>query len=113
MRKVTQDICNAFENRTPRTCGNSHTNGTTLYLHGNAIAEHRHDGLWVTSAGWQTVTTKERLNGLHGVNIYQKDYEWFLNGKKWDGEWVHVESHKDEPKKVIFEDDARVYVVAE
>ena len=46
--------------------------------------------LWITSAGWQTNTTKERLNGFNGVNIYQKDFQWYLNGEAWNGEPKYI-----------------------
>lgn len=64
-----------------------------LKLHGNVIAR-RHVGdntrVWVCSAGWETRTTKERLNGLPGVSISQKAGVWYLNGEKWDGMWTEV-----------------------
>lgn len=88
MRQVTIDIVGAFMARTPSTKGNSHTDGTTLYLHGNAIARHGDRGLEITNAGWESNTTKERLNGLPGVSINQKDFQWYLNGKKWEGGWT-------------------------
>lgn len=91
MRKITLEIVTAFEGRYAKTQGNTHTDGTTLYLHGNAIAQWRDGELWVTSAGWETVTTKERLNGIDGVHVTQKDYQWYLNGKEWNGEWVNVQ----------------------
>jgi len=47
--------------------------------------------LWINDAGWQTVTTKERLNGFPTVNIQQKDFEWFLNGERWDGSKIRVD----------------------
>ena len=43
-----------------------------------------------TNCGWFSNTTKERLNGLPNVNIYQKNFEWFLNGKKWDGNLIDI-----------------------
>lgn len=74
--------------------GNTSTDGNGYYLHGNKIAEWREntgiDSLWITSAGWKSATTKERLNGLNGVSITQKDFEWYLNGKKWDGQWIRI-----------------------
>lgn len=90
MRKVTQQIIWAFEYHREQKIGNSYTDGKTLYLHGNAIAEHRTDGLWITNAGWTSNVTKERLNGLRDVSINQKNYAWFLNGKEWDGKWIRV-----------------------
>ena len=35
-----------------------------FYLHGNCIAEQTPNGLSITLAGWPTVTTRDRLNGL-------------------------------------------------
>lgn len=98
MRKVTMLTCGAFENRQKCTSGNTYTDGNALYLHGNKIAEWRDGELWISNAGWSSVTTKERLNGLRGVSIYQKDYTWFLNGVEWSGEWVQVSKHVQPPK---------------
>lgn len=61
-----------------------------LKLHGNTIAELSADGLFITSAGWKTPTTKERLNGLPGVHIQQKNFQWFLNGEIWDGGFIRI-----------------------
>ena len=65
--------------------GNTKSDGTSLYLHGYKIATHTPDGLEITNAGWFTQVTKERLNGLPGVHIQQKDGKWFLNGREWNG----------------------------
>lgn len=64
---------------------------TTLKLHGNAIAQKTKEGVKVCNAGWFSVTTKERLNGIPGVSVYQRKGEWFLNGQKWNGDWTQVE----------------------
>ena len=53
-----------------------------VYLHGNHIATVG-DTLQICDAGWQTVTTKSRLNALcnefaYGCYVFQKNYEWFL-----------------------------------
>lgn len=90
MRKVTQQVCYAFEHNVPKTVGNTHTDGLALYLHGNKIAQHTSEGLMVSTAGWDTNTTRERLNGLRGVSVYRRKGELILNGKKWDGEMVNV-----------------------
>ena len=91
MRKITAKIIAALLNRETKTIGNSRTDGTTLYLHDNAIAKVDDRGqLWITNAGWKSVTTKERLNGLPGVSIHQKDFTWYLNDKPWNGDWVRI-----------------------
>jgi len=35
-------------------------------------------GVWSNKA-WRTVTTKQRLNQYAPVNIYQRDFTWYLN----------------------------------
>ena len=56
-----------------------------VYLHNNLIAEIGPTYLQMFDGGWQTPTTKSRLNAIlkaHGVDgeyIFQKKGEWFLN----------------------------------
>jgi hypothetical protein len=95
MRQITRKIVDAFESRNSLTIDNSRTDGQSLWLFGNRIAEWRSDGLWISNGGWDSKTTKERLNGLRGVMIHQIRGEWFLNGRLWDGSWVHVGSWAD------------------
>ena len=91
MRKITKEIVAAFMNHECKRIGNSYTDGTTLYLHDNEIAKFDEDGrLWITNAGWKSNTTKERLNGLPGVSIHQRNYTWYLNDRPWDGSWTEV-----------------------
>ena len=82
----------AFQNSRSLTIGNSRTNGESLWLFGNKIAEIRRDGLWICNGGWDSATTKERLNGLSGVHIVQRGGTWYLNGLEWDGRWTHVDT---------------------
>lgn len=67
---------------------------TKLFLHNNLIAYKKYSSLIITNAGWFSNTTKERLNGLLdsiGFNkIYQKNFEWFLGDKKWNGKPVKI-----------------------
>ena len=68
-------------------------NVTVLKLHNNAIAYRYNDPertLTISNCGWFTPTTKERLNALPNVNIYQKNFKWFLNGKEWNGEKIDI-----------------------
>jgi hypothetical protein len=91
-RKVTNSIVSAFISGNELKVSNSKTDGKSLYLFGNKIAEKRKDGLYITNAGWRSNTTKERLNALPNVSIYQKNGEWFLNGNSWNGEWIKITS---------------------
>jgi hypothetical protein len=90
MRQITQKITHAFEGRYALRIDNSRTDGDSLWLFGNRIAEWRRDGLWISNAGWNSKTTKERLNGLTGVSISQRAGTWYLNDREWDGSWVNV-----------------------
>ena len=91
MRKITREIVAAFMKRETRGIGNSYTDGTTLYLHGNPIARHRCIGvIEISTAGWNTPTTRERLNGLPGVKVYVRNHQLYLNDRPWDGKWTEV-----------------------
>lgn len=92
MRQITQKIVHAFEGRYELRIDNSRTDGTSLWLFGNKIAEWRNNRLWVSNGGWDSKTTKERLNGLTGVHIVQRRGKWYLNDNEWDGSWVDVGS---------------------
>ena len=54
-------------------------------LHGNLIAEVGDNFIVLHDGGWQTVTTKSRLNAIlddHGVpgeRVFQKKGQWFLS----------------------------------
>lgn len=97
MRKITQDAIRAFRNGNKFKRGNTevrtfpHSPYRQLRLFGNVIAESDDGILRITDAGYNTVTTKERLNGFPTVNIVQKDFQWFLNGEAWNGEYIEVE----------------------
>ena len=44
----------------------------------------------ITTCGWPTRTTKDRLNALPNVHIHQLKGMWYLNGEKWDGSSTSV-----------------------
>lgn len=102
MRQITKESVNAFLNAKPFTKQNMTVevlpNVTILKLYGNAIAYRYNDperSLSITNCGWQSNTTKERLNGLlSSLNmgrITQRNLEWYLNGKHWDGSLIDVQ----------------------
>lgn len=95
MRQITRKIVGAFERREPLTIDNSRTDGRSLWLFGNRIAEWRGDGLWISNAGWDSRTTNERLNGLTGVHVRKHRGTLLLNDRVWDGRWVHVDAWND------------------
>jgi hypothetical protein len=97
MRQITNDSINAFMNARKFNRQNMSVevlpNVTILKLHNNAIAYKYNDPkqtLSITNCGWFSNTTKERLNALPNVNIYQKAFKWFLNGKEWNGDLINV-----------------------
>ena len=63
-----------------------------LFLHGNRIAWWDRGKIYISNRGFFTKTTKDRLNQLPNVHIVQKRGEWYLNGIKWDGFPVCVDS---------------------
>jgi len=53
-----------------------------VFLHGNQIAEIGDTWIQIWDGGWQTVTTKSRLNAIlreHGIGaerVFQKNHVW-------------------------------------
>ena len=95
MRKITQLAVNAFMRREPFKQSNTevviYPSSTRMYLFGHLIAMIDLMGnIKVTNAGYFTNTTKERLNGIPTVTVNQKNFEWYLNGVKWDGSMTKV-----------------------
>lgn len=95
MRKITRDAVDAFMRREPFKRTNTevavHPTDTRMYLYGHLIAVIDLMGnIYVTNAGYFTNTTKELLNGIPTVSVNQKNFEWYLNGEKWDGSLTKV-----------------------
>ncbi len=98
MRKITEDAINALYSQKPfkrdNTAVEVFPNGTFLKLCGNTIAclyNDPNNTLSITTAGWNTVTTKERLNGLDAVHVYTRKGQLYLNGEPWDGSFIDIE----------------------
>lgn len=96
MRTITSKAIQAFKSARNFRCGNTEVqscNGTThLFLHGNSIACYIDgEGLSINLCGWNTKTTRERLNGLPGVRLHTKQGQAFLNGSPIDSsKWIFV-----------------------
>ena len=63
---------------------NEEENVSVVRLHGNKIAEVGEDYMVLFDGGWQSVTTKSRLNALcdafafDGEGVFQKAGKWFV-----------------------------------
>jgi hypothetical protein len=89
MRKIESQIIAAIKGNKNLKVSNSEviscTNSSDVYLHGNLIARIGETWIELFDGGWQTRTTKSRLNallsafGMDGERIFQKKGEWFLN----------------------------------
>jgi len=55
-------------------------NGYGIRLHNTEVVIHYKDRIVLNSGGWQTVTTKARMNEYTNLNICQKDFQWFVDG---------------------------------
>ena len=83
MRKVTEQIKQAFFNGQALKKDNTRTDGTSVWLHGNEIIRRDPSGVILfTFAGWGSVTTRERLKNILNVDVYQKNKEQYYNGEK-------------------------------
>ena len=89
MRQITKDAVKAFYNWEKFSISNTRVeanwNISYLYLHNNLIAEYNGSELLISSAGWETTTTKERLNWVlewHAeykrYTVKQKNYKWYI-----------------------------------
>ena len=102
MRKITLQAVTAFMMGQNFSSGNTRVvcegRFATLRLHGNAIANRDGNTVMLTDAGWQTTTTKERLNGLlevmgkAGMKISQRKGVWYWgNGDEFaSDQWNRV-----------------------
>ena len=102
MRKVTAQIKQAFEQGKSLKVGNTETDGNTVWLHGNAIVKRDPDGLvrW-SLAGWNTPTTRERVNGIANAGVCQFKFEPVLNGQEIDPfDWFA--SNTNHPDLLVF-----------
>ena len=90
MRKIEQQMCRAISNNQSWQSDNTgvitDVNGVShVYLHGNKIAEVDDTSMTIFDGGYQSKTTKSRLNSLitefcNGVTdgVFQKNYQWFI-----------------------------------
>tara|TARA_R100001463_G_scaffold30235_1_gene68748 strand:+ start:538 stop:876 length:339 start_codon:yes stop_codon:yes gene_type:complete len=103
MRKIEQQMNSALLRKANWACSNTtvqyneFTNCSSILLHGHQIAtlDHHSNALKLSSCGYQTRTTKSRLNALlsefkYGCYVFQKQFDWYLKSVNqtvdfWDG----------------------------
>ena len=90
MRKIEFEMIRAINNNRNWSKDNTSvtfdpdTNNSNVYLHGNLIATVTDTDMTIYDGGWQTNTTKSRLNALcdefciAGEGVFQKNYQWFV-----------------------------------
>lgn len=93
MRKVTRQAANALMAGKNFTSGNTVVKDGTMYLHRNAIARIDGDFAVLSTCGWNTSTTRERLNGIPNVVVIQRRGCLYLNDVPWDGSTIRVYIH--------------------
>ena len=103
MRKLERQMNFAVSNKgnwagsNTQVTYNENTNCSSVRLHGHLIAtfDHNLKAVKLDSCGYETVTTKSRLNALleevkFGCKVFQKNFVWFVKYNKetlmfWDG----------------------------
>ena len=92
MRQIEKDMNNAVRNKIAWSKANTCTTfdntieNSFVYLHGNHIATYNYANreLALYDGGWQSNTTKSRLNALcnelaTGFSVFQKNWNWFVS----------------------------------
>ena len=91
MRKIEREMNNAISNNLNWQSGNTsvtfdpETNESTVFLHGNKIAVVGDDFVQIFDGGYQSNTTKSRLNailsehGIKGEGVFQRDWKWYVH----------------------------------
>ena len=107
MRQIEAKMCEAIRNKkdwyqsNTQVFINKPVNCAQIFLHRNQIATYDYNtkSVLLSSCGWETVTTKSRLNAILsevkcGASVYQKNWDWFVSYCKqttsfFDGIIIH------------------------
>lgn len=94
MRKIESEMNAAIKSKINFSKANTSvsydvdTDESNVYLHGNNIATVGSNFLHIFDGGWQSVTTKSRLNALvnefanpYTCGVYQKDFTWYVTDR--------------------------------
>ena len=102
MRKIETQMNAAIQANRNWQSGNtavyfdSESGVSVVRLHGNKIAEVADNSMTVFDGGWQSTTTKSRLNALINEfcdaltdGVFQKDFAWYVRDNKVTKEFVN------------------------
>ena len=90
MRKIEKQMCAAVQSNKNWQSGNTsvhfdpESGVSVVRLHGNKIAEVDDTTMTIFDGGYQSNTTKSRLNALctefciAGEGVFQKDFAWYV-----------------------------------
>ena len=91
MRKIeaqmNQAVTNRYDFKKANTSVEINDRIAEVRLHGNLIARVGDNFVQILDGGWQSVTTKSRLNALLSAvtpdgGVFQKDFTWYYNSSK-------------------------------
>ena len=89
MRKIESQMVAAINSNKNWKSGNTEVrtddaNISRVFLHGNHIATVTDDDMMIMDGGWQSNTTKSRLNALcdafciAGEGVFQSNFAWYV-----------------------------------
>ena len=92
MRKIEQNMNRALVSKNnwsqsnTQVVYNQEENRSSVYLHGHEIAcyDHNTNSIQLDSCGYETNTTKSRLNAIldevkYGAKVFQRNWTWFVS----------------------------------
>lgn len=93
MKAITREMIQAIKDgknfRKDNTVVEIRDNVAYVYLFGNNIAQISSKDIFISTCGWETKTTMERLNGILGAyglgRINQSKFVWYINGEELNG----------------------------
>ena len=102
MRLIERQMCSAIVNKNDWHKDNTEVmyspsrDVCCVYLHKNLIATIDNNSVEIYDGGWQSVTTKSRLNAIintlcdgYNQGIFQKKFEWFIMDNDETVEFEH------------------------
>lgn len=73
--------------------------GLGIRLHNTEVVIHYKDKIILNTNGWYTNTTKSRIHEFSPFNIYQRNYEWFVDDKPYQDNMI-IEVQQWKPNQV-------------